>query len=458
MNNRHRLTWNEIQQYQKDQPNTMLELIERFGPVAELNMMGVNLTFVADPDMIQKLLIKHAQHLHRDPFTFRVFRRMVGDGVFIAEGETWRKKRKLIQPIFHAAHIHDFADAFAKQAKDMVQSWQVGDSIQIEEEMMGLALRIICETMFGTKIDALVPKISQLMREIMQQAEAQLRPPVPDWFPTLGMWQQRKSVKQLRALLLDIIHQRQNDIAQGKTIEPDLLTMLLTAVDEDGNPLSDVEVLDECLTIFVAGHETTAVAMSWTWMLLLQHPDILDRLKRDIEHNLGDAPISFERLAEIPYLAQVVKESLRLYPPAHGFGRTPTESFTIDGHQFNKGDIVIISTYALHRQERFYSNPLVFDPDRFAPDREQPPRYAFIPFGAGSRTCIGNAFAMLEMQVILATMLQQVELSLEPNQEFEPVMEVTLRPENGVRVQVEKQKEPSAQKMENALNLMTNIE
>lgn len=453
MSKRHRLTWNEIQQYQKDQPTMMLKLIERFGPVTELNMMGVNLTFIADPDMIQKLLIKHAHQLHRDPFTFRVFRRMVGNGVFIAEDESWRKKRKLIQPIFHAAHIHDFVDAFAKQAKDMVQSWRVGDSFQIEDEMMGLALRIICETMFGTKIDTLVPTISQLMREIMQQAEAQLRPPVPDWFPTFGMWQQRKSVKKLRALLLDIIHQRQADIAQEKTIESDLLTMLLTAVDEDGNPLTDVEVLDECLTIFVAGHETTAVAMSWTWALLLQHPDILNRLKHDIEQRLGDDPISHDRLVEIPYLAQVVKESLRLYPPAHGFGRTPTETFTIDGHEFNKGDIVIVSTYSLHRQERFYPDPLTFDPDRFAADREQPPRYAFIPFGAGSRTCIGNAFAMLEMQVILATMVQHVELSLEAGQQFEPNMEVTLRPQNGVRVRVEKQKEKTNTKGELAPDL-----
>lgn len=438
MSKRHRLSWSEIQQFQKDQLNTMLRLFEKHGRVAQLNMLGQNLTLVCEPEIIQKLLIKHPHQLHRDPFTHRVFKRMVGEGVFIAEGETWRKKRKLIQPIFHAAHIHDFTNAFAKHTEEMMTGWPVGEGIQLDQEMMGLALRIICQTMFGTKIDALVPYISQLMHQITQQAEAQLRPPLPDWVPTLGMWQQRQAVQQLRALLLEVIHTRQAEIKQGTTVEPDLLTMLLTAVDEDGQPLSDLEVLDECLTIFVAGHETTAVAMTWIWVLLLQHPDVLLRLKQDVARSLGPSPITYEKLAEIPYLAQIVKEALRLYPPAHGFGRTPTESFSIDGVDFNKGDVVIVSSFSLHRQEEFFVDPLTFNPNRFHPDNAQPGKYTYLPFGAGSRTCIGNAFASLEMQVILATMLQRVELSLVPGQAFTPKIEVTLRPENGVKVRFEK--------------------
>ncbi|MFK7805739.1 MAG: cytochrome P450 [Anaerolineae bacterium] len=440
MSTRHRLSWNEIQQFQKDQLNTILELFEKHGRVAQLNMLGQNLTLICEPEIIHQLLLKHPHQLHRDPFTYRVFKRMVGEGVFIAEGEAWRKKRKLIQPIFHAAHIHDFTNTFVKQTQEMIARWPIGATIQVEAEMMGLALRIICQTMFGTKIDGLVPQISQLMHQITHQAEAQLRPPLPDWVPTFGMWHQRKAIQQLRQLLLGIIRTRQAEIESGATIEPDLLTMLLTARDEDGKPLSDFELLDECLTIFVAGHETTAVAMTWTWILLLQHPDILNRLKDEVNQLFGTDPVNYERVGELSYLAQVVKESMRLFPPAYGFGRTPTESFSIDGVDFNKGDVVIISSYGLHRQDEFFPDPLTFNPDRFHPDNPQLGKYSYLPFGAGSRTCVGNAFATLEMQVILATLIQSVDFTLIPGQTFEPEIQVTLRPKDGLKVQVKRKK------------------
>ena len=263
------------------------------------------------------------------------------------------------------------------------------------------------------------------------------------------MWRQRQAGQRDQGLAAgEIIQARQVALAgKSETEIPadrfDLLTMLIMARDEEGRPLSDREILDECLTIFVAGHETTAVATTWTMAMLLQHPADFERLKWDIETELQGSRLSVDKIKSLPYLTQVINESMRRFPPAHGFARTPLESFTIDGHTFNRGDIVIISTHALHHQADFYPDPFRFDPDRFGPDKPPPQRYAFLPFGAGPRICIGNAFATLEMQVILTTLIQSLEIDIVPGQEIEPVIMLTLRPKDGLKIVAHKRASPT---------------
>jgi len=439
----YRLSWREIQEFRRDQLRATVYWTERLGRVAPLDMLGVTLYLVAEPDVIRAMLIHHPHQLQRDPFTRRVLGRIVGEGLFMAEGESWRRQRQLMQPIFHATHIQNFAAVFVNYARQMCESWSAGDVRQLDQEMMGLALRIICQTMFRTDLEEDAARFGARMQTVMVAAEAQLRSalPIPEWLPTPGKRRQQRALDEIRSLLLDLIRARRERMRRGDEPGRDLLAMLLMAQDEAGQPLSDREVLDECMTIFVAGHETTAVGLTWTWALLLQHPHVLDRLKADIDRVVGDAPVTVEALAQLPYLTQVIKESLRIYPPAPGFGRTPTAAFTVGAHTFTPGDMLMVSTYALHHQEEFYPEPDVFRPARFTPDAEQPPRHAYMPFGAGPRTCIGNAFATLEMQLVLATMLQSVELSLAPNQEIVPDMLVTLRPKHGVRVKVERKRE-----------------
>jgi cytochrome P450 len=272
----------------------------------------------------------------------------------------------------------------------------------------------------------------------MSEAEAQLRfgLPLPDWLPTPGLRRQKRGVAALKAILQEIIHEHQRQLAQGDN-PADLLAMLLTARDEAGQPLSEEQILDECLTIFVAGHETTAVALTWAWVLLLKHPAVLAKLTDEVDTAIGNTPVTYDALSQMPFLTQVVKEVLRYYPPAPGFGRTPLETITVNGHTFKPGDTIIVSIYTLHHQADFYPDPERFRPERFADDAEQPSRYAYIPFGAGPRTCIGNAFAMLELQVVLATMVQSLRLALAPDQTIVPETLVTLRPKDGVQVRVE---------------------
>lgn len=438
----YRLSWREMQRLRTDQLNTIYDLTATLGNVAQVNVFGTTLHLVSDPDVIRELLVKRPHQLHRDATTTRILGRLVGSGVFIAEDEAWQRQRKLIQPVFHAAHIHDFVDVFAEQTREMCASWPEGEVQQLDQEMMKLALQVICQTMFGTDIVHSVERIGALMHAAMVETEAQLRfgLPLPDWLPLPGLRRQRQALAGVHQLLWEIIRDHQEQLARGGHPNTDLLTMLLTARDEAGESLSEEQVLDECMTIFVAGHETTAVALTWTWALLLQHPEIFARLQREIQEVVGERPITYTDIKQLPYLTQVIKESLRYYPPAPGFGRTPTEPFSINDHDFNPGDTIIVSSYTLHRQAKFYPDPDRFCPDRFAADAEPPPRYAYIPFGAGSRTCIGNAFATLEMQVVLATMIQSVSLLLVPDQEIVPETLVTLRPKRGVQVRVEAQK------------------
>ena len=438
MNQPYTLSWREFQEFRRNQLDSFYQLTQKLGRVAHIKIFGATIFLISEPDVIRELLIKQSRNLHRDPITRQILGRMIGQGVFIAEDEAWQRQRKLLQPIFHAAHIQDFTHIFASHAHEMCKTWQVGETKQLDQEMMGLALRIICQTMFGTDVSSHTSRIGTLMQQAMIEAEAQLRLglPIPNWLPTPGLLRQKRAVTTIKEILRGIIHDHQRQLAQGNNGNFDLLSMLLMARDEDGEPLNEEQILDECMTIFVAGHETTAVALTWTWALLLQHPAILTRLTNEIATTLGGQPITYEALSQLPYLTQVIKEALRFYPPAPGFGRSPTAPFSVNGTTFKPGDTIIVNIFTVHHQADFYPDPDHFRPERFADGEEQPPRYAYIPFGAGPRTCIGNAFAMLEMQVVLATMIQSLRLSLSPNQEIVPETVVTLRPKHGVKVQV----------------------
>lgn len=439
----YRLGWQEMGEFRRDQLRKIDELTERFGRVAHVSMLGIPIYFVSDPDVIRELLVRHPAELHKDRFTSHMFKRFLGDGILTAEDEKWQQQRKLIQPIFHATHIHDFAVVFASEAREMCDRWHVGNTYQLEQEMMALTLRIICRTMFSADIEGLVDKMDKLLKVICGEAQLQLTIglPIPNWVPLPTYRRQNQAIKGIHELLRTIIHKRQSQLQSGEAVPTDLLTMLLTAKYEDGQPMTDTQVLHECMTIFFAGHETTAVSLTWAWAMLLQHPAILQKLTEEITKIVGERQISYADLAQMPYLSQVIKESLRLYPPAPAVARMVTQPFAINGYDFKHKATVVISINTLHQQAAFYPEPQRFNPDRFAPDQEQPHRYAYLPFGAGSRTCVGNAFALLEMQIILATMIQALNLSLVPGQEFVPQQLITLKPRDGVQVKVKFKKD-----------------
>lgn len=436
----YRLNFKEMGEFRRDQIGMITKLTERLGRVVHISLMGITVYFISEPAMIREILVRHSTQIHKDRFTSHMFKRMLGQGIVTAEDQHWQQQRKLMQPIFHAAHINDFANVFADHAQEMCKRWRVGETIQLEQEMMGLTLRIICETMFSADIDGLIDQLEAHLHVTVTEAQAQLSTGIniPNWMPLPTYRRQDRGLEGIHKLLLDIIHKRQEQLKNGAEVPSDLLTMLLTAKYEDGSSMSDTQVLDECMTIFFAGHETTAVGLAWTWVELLRHPTILQRLTTEIEETVGNEAIQYNDVAKMPYLTQVLKESMRLHPPVAAISRSPIEEFEIDGHHFKPKDLLVMSINTMHHLDEFYPEPERFDPKRFAPDQEQPDRYTHMPFGAGSRICIGNAFATLEMKIVLATMIQSLQLSLVAGQEFVPQQLITLRPRDGVKVVVEK--------------------
>lgn len=429
-----RLTFAEMQAFQRDQLAFVQGLTAELGGIAHVKMLWLEMFFVTEPAIIRELLIHHGHQMHRDPFVSRVFKRFMGNGVFVAEGQAWQRQRKLVQPAFHAMRIRDYTDTMAAYTRDMVAGWQAGQVVAIDQALTWLTLRIIAKTMYDVDIAEQTAAIGQYMREILTVGEAQLKMSVlpPKWLPTPGNRRQQRALKQIKELLRDIIRQRRAEgIDRG-----DLLSMLLAARDADDQPMSDEQLLDECVTLFVAGHETTAAALTWAWYLLAQHPEILARLQAEVWGVLGNKPITFDRLADMPLLEAVVKETLRLYPPAFGFGRTVMEPFSAGGHDFAKKAVILFSIYATHRRPDLWPVPQEFRPERFLDRENVPDRYAYLPFGAGSRICLGNMFAMLEAQVILATMVQQAALALAKSKPVEMDTLITLRPRDPLQMQV----------------------
>ena len=437
-----RLSFSEMQQMQNDQLAFMTDVVEQEGGLAHLKMLWMEMFFISEPAMFRELLIKHAGQMHRDPFVTRVFGRIMGQGVFIAEGETWKRQRKLVQPAFHAIRIREYTDVMADYTRDMVTAWADGSTVNINQELIELTLRIIAKTMYGVDLAAQVADVGAAMLGLLSIAERQLKStmPPPAWLPTRDNRQHREHKAQIHALLRDIIAQKRR---QGGD-QGDLLSMLMNVRDEDGHLMPEAQLLDECVTMFVAGHETTAAALTWTWYLLTRHHDSLIHLKNEIDTVLGERPIQFSDLAELPYLEAVIKETLRLYPPAFGFGRSVIEPFSIGDTYFPKKAILMFNIFALHRRADLFPEPLVYRPERFLDPANQPDRYAYLPFGAGPRVCLGNMFAMLEAQVILATMIQHVHLTARSTATAVLDTVITLRPRDPILATVQKRHVPAA--------------
>ena len=429
-----RMTLAEMQEMQNDLLGFAQKTAVTHGGVAHLKMLWMHLFMVNEPTVLREILIHHSHQMHRDPFVSRVFKRFMGNGVFIAEGETWKKQRTLVQPAFHAVRIRQYTDIMADYARDTVAGWQAGDTLAVDQALTQLTLRIIAKTMYDVDIDEETAVIGHNMKEILSVVEAQLKMSFvpPQWLPTKLNRRFNTAYKNITDLLRRIIHERQTE---GHD-HGDLLSMLLSARDEEGNPMPEQQLLDECLTLFVAGHETTAAALTWAWYLLAQHTHVAQQLQAQIDEVLGGEPITFDKLPALPLLEAVIKETMRLYPPAFGFGRTVKESFTVGDYHFRKGAIILFNSYVTHRRPDLYEEPEAFRPERFMDKATEPDRYTYYPFGAGPRICLGNMFAMLEAQVILATMMQQVQLELAVTKPVELDTLVTLRPKEPLLMRV----------------------
>ena len=415
-------------------PLGFLERISaQYGDLAQLRVGPYRLVFVNHPDLIHEVLVTKNSSFVKGRVLDQA-RDVFGQGLLTSEGDFHKRQRKLIQPAFHRRRIEAYADAMASDAAVAAERWQDGETVDVAREMMLLTLRIVARSLFsvdveddsardaGRALDALVEAFSVI---VIPGAALLQKLPFPSYRRA------RHARETLDALVYRMIAERR----QSNGGE-DLLSLLLDARDEEGGGgMDDRQVRDEVLTLFLAGHETTANALAWSWFLLAGHPEAEARFHAEIDSVLGDRLPGASDLPSLPYTRKVLAESMRLYPPAWAISRKAIEPVTIGGYSFPAGSGVLAAQWLIHRDPRFFEDPLSFRPERWTEELEASlPKLAYFPFGGGPRICIGMGFAWMEGVLLLATLGRRWSMRLVPGHPVEPSPRITLRPKNGVRV------------------------
>ncbi len=395
---------------------------------------GVYSYIVSHPDLIHDILVKRASSFDKPAALKQVMGAFFGNGLFLADNALHRQQRPLIQPAFHHQRIATYADLMVRHTQKQLDSWQPNTTRQIDSDMRALTLDIIVSSMFSADVTAATQSIAVAMHDLSETSREQgfnpLKAMFPDWLPTPFNRRKLRGVRVLDAIIRQII-----DSHPG-TDTGDLLSLLLLAQDESGQPMSRDQVRDEVFTIFIAGHETTSNLLAWVWVLLAQHPQVEAHLHSELDAVLAGRAPTFADLGNLSYTASIISEALRLYPPVWVILRqVVVNSIEIGGHTLKRGTQLLLSPYAVHHDSRWYDSPHSFQPERFTPEFEKSlPRFAYFPFGGGARVCIGNGFALLEAQLILATIAQRYRLRLD--QPVKPLVGVTLAVPNGLSMRL----------------------
>jgi len=412
-------------------------LAQRYGDIAFFRIGPQEAFFLNHPDLIKDVLVTNNQNFMKGLVLQRA-KRLLGEGLLTSEGEFHRRQRRLAQPAFHRQRIASYADVMVDYALRTSNRWHDGAKLDMSVEMMRLTLGIVGKTLFDADVESESGEVGEAMTVVMELFDT-LTLPFFNLLSKLPLPQLRRfdaARKKLDRIIFNLVDDRRRS---GRD-RGDLLSMLLLAQDEegDGGQMTDQQLRDELMTIFLAGHETTANALTWTWYLLSRHPDVEAKLHKELDEVLGKRRPEYTDVAQLRYTEMVLSESMRLYPPAWAIGRLTTVDCQIGGYFAPKKSLVIVSQFVTHRDERFFSDPLTFDPDRWKPEvRETRPQFSYFPFGGGPRRCIGEGFAWMEGILLLATLAHKWRLHLVPNHSVAMKPVVTLRPKHGMKMVVE---------------------
>jgi cytochrome P450 len=421
----------------RDPLQTLVDAWRGYGDVVHLRMGGpLHAYLLAHPDHVRHVLQDDNPNYPKHPFNNGALMDTIGLGLLTSAGQFWLRQRRLIQPAFHRQRIAELGAVMTDSTERLFERWErvaaERRQIDVASEMMHLTLDIIARSMFSTDVSDVVDQVEAAVKvalvHAMRRTQTYVR--LPLWFPTTDHRRFLPARAALDRIVYRFIEERRRDGAD----HADLLAMLLTARDEEtGETMTDEQIRDEVMTIFLAGHETTAVLLTWTFYQLSTHPEIAERHRAELASVLAGRTPSVADLANLSYNRMIVEETMRLYPPAWALSRMPLADDVIGGFRIPKGVNIFLSPYITHRHPEFWENPEGFDPERFSPERSAGrPRYAYLPFGGGPRQCIGNNFALMEAQLILATIAQRYRLDLAPA--YRPVMQpmITLRVRDGM--------------------------
>lgn len=421
-----------LMDYSRDRLGFLTRCAQKYGDLVPLRFGPLRYAYlISNPDAIERVLVKDARNFTKGA-ALRRCKPLFGNGLLTSEGDFWRRQRKLAQPAFHRERIAAYGKIIVDLAREQITGWRPEETRDIHAEMMHLTLKAAAKTLFGAEI-AEGRRIYEALNAAQEEFSKYIQYVVllPEWCPTPVTPRTARAIRTLDAAVYRMIRGRR----ESGEDRGDLLSMLLRAQDEDGAVMTDRQVRDEVLTLFLAGHDTTALTLTWTLYLLSQNPDAAARLHAELDEVLNGRPPTLEDRPRLVYTERVIQEAMRLYPPAWTIGRTAINDYEIDGVTIPAGSTLIMSQWVVHHDPRWFS-----DPDRFAPDRWREevartlPRFVYFPFGGGPRICIGAGFAMMEAVLMLAALAQEYRFDLAPDQKIELQPSVTLRPKHGMRM------------------------
>jgi cytochrome P450 len=403
------------------------------GEIVSLQLGPRPAMLVTGPDLVEQILVKRHANFPKAQFFWQNVAALFGEGLLTSEGALWQKQRRLAAPAFVGQRLLSYGPAMVQLADRVLDKWQDGQVLDLHPEMMAIAIRIAAKTLFDSEVEEDVNEIGSATNDVIEEVAARFSRPIviPDAVPLPGHLRYTRAIKRVEKVVQRIVSEHR----AGQLDKGDYLSMLLMARDDNGTPMSDIEIRDEAMTALAAGYETTALSLSWSFLILSEHPEIQDRLAAELKEVVGDRPIAHEDLSKLPYLEQVVIESMRLYPPAWAVGREAKDDSEVGGYDIPGGTTILISPWVTHRSERYFEDALAFRPERWAGDfRRTLPRFAYFPFGGGPRICIGNRFALMETMLLIGKIVPRFSMERRPGKPVVPSPSITLRPKGGIWV------------------------
>ncbi|MGA7921313.1 MAG: cytochrome P450 [Candidatus Acidiferrales bacterium] len=424
-------------QVMRDPLETLRRLAREYGDIVCIPVLNHHRILLNHPDLIEQVCVVQQAKFHKSTLTKNVTERLLGQGLLISEGDFWRRQRRLAQPAFHRARVNEYAATMVERAEVRMREWRDGQVLDITTEMMAMTLDIAVRTLFGSTLDAEAEQVGDSLGFLMRYSLRKARSPIkiPEHWPTPANRRAQRETEFLDSLVYGIIRARQ---AEGNSHpHQDLLAMLMSAMDVDGTQMTPKQLRDEAMTLFLAGHETTALTLAWAWYVLSENPAAEARLHEELQGVLGGGTPEASDFERLPYLRAVVQETLRLYPAAYIVARTSIAPCTVGGYDFPTDTTLIMAQWVMHRDPRYFDDPDAFRPERWLDGLENRlPAGAYFPFGDGPRRCIGQGFALLESLLVMATVAQKFRFKLVPGHRVVPDPLVTLRAKYGIRMTI----------------------
>jgi len=425
-----------VRQFRAELLDFLLETAREYGPLASFRVGPKRVFLASGTDLIEQVLVTDAKHYIKH-FGARAFKPVLGNGLVTSEGAFWHRQRKLIQPSFLKGRVQSYAPVMAELTNRMLESWTPGESVQIDYEFETLTSKIALKTLFDLDDPGDREQFSNTLKLAFDLMTARLRRTfkLPLWVPTPANLRLRRAMAELDRTV-------QGFIASGRSrrhLGNDLLSRLLLAQHEDGTGMTDRQLRDEVMTLYLAGHETTALTVTWTWYLLSQHRRVEEKLVSEWQHVLAGVTPTARHLPRLPYTAAVIAESMRLFPPVYVIGREATSDLELGGYHVKRGYTVLMSQWVNHRDPRYFPEPEEFRPERWIDGlAKRLPKFAYYPFGGGQRICVGNSFALMEAAIILAAVGQEYRFTIDPEAVIGIKPQITLLPANPIRVTLQR--------------------